>query len=244
MRMTVSDEDLALAAANGDGQAFTSLINRQYDRLYRLCFRLTGSQHEAEDLTQDICAALPAKLASYKRQSKVTTWLYRVAVNASHDRRRKQATHGKAADGWGDWELNRQAVIEENQTRADWLTEAMGQLAPDLRDTLALVLDDMTHAEAGEILGVSEGTIRNRVSALKDANMLRIVAIADVFDALTSERPYKPAWPLSRAIALLREGRGSHFDPAVVDAFLARRDEFADIAARLADPEPAGGEAA
>lgn len=164
MRMAVSDEDLAQAAANGDGQAFSSLIVRQYDRLFRLCFRLTGSQHEAEDLTQDICAALPAKLASYKRQSKVTTWLYRVAVNAAHDRRRKQATHGRAADGWGDWELNRQAVIEENADRADWLTEAMGRLAPDLRDTLALVLDDMTHAEAGEILGVSEGTISWRLS--------------------------------------------------------------------------------
>jgi len=65
MRMTVSDEDLAEAAAQGDGQAFASLMTRQYDRLFRLCFRLTGSQHDAEDLTQDICAALPAKLPSY-----------------------------------------------------------------------------------------------------------------------------------------------------------------------------------
>ncbi len=164
MRMTVSDEDLAQAAANGDEQAFASLIARQYDRLFRLCFRLTGSQHEAEDLTQDICAALPAKLTSYDGRAKVTTWLYRVAVNASHDRRRKRATHTKAADGWGDWELNRQAVIDENADRTDWLTQAMGQLAPDLRDTLALVLDDMTHAQAGEILGVSEGTISWRLS--------------------------------------------------------------------------------
>ncbi len=162
--MTTSDEDMALAAANGDAQAFASLITRQYDRLFRLCFRLTGSKHEAEDLTQDICAALPAKLASYKRQAKVTTWLYRVAVNAAHDRRRKQQTHGRAADGWGDWELNRQAAITENRTRADWLIETMGSLPPDLRDTLALVLDDMTHAQAGDILGVSEGTISWRVS--------------------------------------------------------------------------------
>ncbi|MDA9207924.1 RNA polymerase sigma factor [Octadecabacter sp.] len=162
--MTVTDEDLALAAQNGDEQAFASLIARQYDRLYRLCFRLTGSQHEAEDLTQDICAALPAKLASYKRQSRVTTWLYRVAVNAAHDRRRKQVTHSRAADGWGDWELNRQAVITENVDRADWLTTAMNALSDDLRDTLALILDDMTHAEAGDILGVSEGTVSWRLS--------------------------------------------------------------------------------
>lgn len=164
MRMTVTDEDLAAAAQNGDEQAFASLIARQYDRLFRLCFRLTGSQHEAEDLTQDICAALPAKLASYDRRARVTTWLYRVAVNASHDRRRKQQTHGRAADGWGDWERNRQAVIAENADRANWLMTAMGQLPPDQRDALALVLDDMTHAQAGDILGISEGTVSWRLS--------------------------------------------------------------------------------
>jgi diguanylate cyclase (GGDEF)-like protein/PAS domain S-box-containing protein len=47
----------------------------------------------------------------------------------------------------------------------------------------------------------------------------RIVAVADVFDALTHERPYKEAWPLERAIAHITAESGSHFDPAVVDAF-------------------------
>lgn len=162
--MTVSDEDLALAAARGDAQAFASLIARQYDRLFALCFRLTGSRAEAEDLTQDICAALPAKLSSYTARARVTTWLYRVAVNAAHDRRRKQATHGRVALGWGDWEINRQAAIDEDRERADWLGAAMSALPDDLRDTLALVLDDMTHAQAGEILGVSEGTVSWRLS--------------------------------------------------------------------------------
>ncbi len=48
----------------------------------------------------------------------------------------------------------------------------------------------------------------------------RIVAVADVFDALTSERPYKKAWELDKAVALLRDGAGSHFDPECVNAFL------------------------
>jgi HD-GYP domain-containing protein (c-di-GMP phosphodiesterase class II)/CHASE2 domain-containing sensor protein len=49
----------------------------------------------------------------------------------------------------------------------------------------------------------------------------RICAIADVFDALLSPRPYKPAWPVEAALAELRDQRGRHFDPALVDAFLA-----------------------
>ncbi len=169
MRMMTSDEDLAEAAANGDGQAFASLLDRHYDRLFAFCFRLTGARAEAEDLTQDICAALPAKLTSYQRRAKVTTWLYRVAVNAAHDRRRKRATYSKATEGWGDWELNRTATNRDTTEQIDWLTQAMNQLTDDLRDTLALVLDDMTHAQAADILGVSEGTISWRISEAKKA---------------------------------------------------------------------------
>ncbi len=54
----------------------------------------------------------------------------------------------------------------------------------------------------------------------------RIFAIVDVFDALTSERPYKPAWELSAALDTLRKGAGSHFDPAVLAVFLRMATEL------------------
>ncbi len=167
MLMKTDDNTLALAAAGGDAGAFATLIERQYDRLFRLCFRLTGSQAEAEDLTQDICAALPAKLRSYRGEASFTTWAYRLCVNAAHDRRRRAATHAKAASGWGDWELNRRAADTETVESLDWLTTAMRSLPDDLRDTLALILDDVTHRDAGDILNVSEGTISWRISQAK-----------------------------------------------------------------------------
>jgi RNA polymerase sigma-70 factor (ECF subfamily) len=167
MRMMTGDDELAMEAARGDGQAFGVLVDRHYDRLFALGFRLTGARAEAEDLTQDICAALPAKLAQFRGEARFTTWLYRVAVNAAHDRRRRRATHARAATGWGDWELNRQAAMAEEAARADWLTTAMRALPDDLRDTLALVLDGIGHAEAGEILGISEGTVSWRMSEVK-----------------------------------------------------------------------------
>lgn len=169
MRMTTSDEEMAMAANSGDAEAFASLLERHYDRLFAFCFRLTGSQAEAEDLTQDICAALPSKLRGFEARSKFTTWLYRVAVNAAHDRRRRQASQSKAADGWGTWEVNRQATNIEAAQQIDWLTRAMGHLSEDLRDTLALIFDDMTHAQAAEVLGISEGTVSWRLSEAKKA---------------------------------------------------------------------------
>ncbi len=48
----------------------------------------------------------------------------------------------------------------------------------------------------------------------------RIVAVADVFDALTHDRPYKRAWPIDEAMAEIAKGSGSHFDPSVVEAFM------------------------
>ena len=54
----------------------------------------------------------------------------------------------------------------------------------------------------------------------------RITAIADVFDALTSKRPYKPAFPLQKSLDIIKQGRGSHFDPEVVDAFFAAKGEI------------------
>ena len=167
MRMETSDEELARAAATGDAAAFAALLERHYDRLFALAFRLTGSRAEAEDLTQDICAALPAKLAGFRGTARFSTWLYRVAVNAAHDRRRRQASHRKAAEGWGDWELARRAEAEDSAGQIGWLLAAMGQLKDELRDTLALVLDEVTHRDAAEILGISEGTVAWRMSEVK-----------------------------------------------------------------------------
>ncbi|WP_380058723.1 RNA polymerase sigma factor [Falsihalocynthiibacter sp. SS001] len=166
--METNDETLALAAAGGDATAFGVLVRRHYDRLFGLCYRLLGTRTEAEDLTQDICAALPSKLAQFRGESKFTTWLYRVAVNAAHDRRRKQSTHAKAATGWGGWEIGRQADNQEEREKQQWLSEALNALSPELRDTVALILgQEQTHAQAGEILGVSEGTIAWRMSEVK-----------------------------------------------------------------------------
>ena len=63
----------------------------------------------------------------------------------------------------------------------------------------------------------------------------RIVAVADVFDALTSERPYKKAWPIENAKVYLSQHAGQHFDPACVEAFLACWNEALDVHARFQD---------
>jgi RNA polymerase sigma-70 factor (ECF subfamily) len=167
MRMDVADEELAHAAARGDRAAFALLLERHYDRLFALAFRLTGARAEAEDLTQDICAALPAKLGGFRGEARFATWLYRVAVNAAHDRRRRAASRAKAAEGWGAWETDRQAEVAEARDGAAWLAQAMAALSVELRDTVALVLFGLSQAEAAAVLEIPEGTVAWRMSEAK-----------------------------------------------------------------------------
>ena len=63
----------------------------------------------------------------------------------------------------------------------------------------------------------------------------RIVAIADVFDALTSARPYKAEWPVEKAVDYLKQQRGQHFDPELVDLFLERLPEVLEVKQRWAE---------
>lgn len=168
MRMKTSDEALAIAAGSGDRDAFSVLIRRHYDRIYRMGWRLTGTQHDAEDLAHDIMAALPAKLRSYRGEAKFTTWIYRVVMNAATDRARKAGRRAKAQEGWGEDFQARAAEQALARESYDWLMSAMRSLSTELRETVALTLgEDLTQREAADVLGVSEGTVAWRMSEVK-----------------------------------------------------------------------------
>lgn len=66
----------------------------------------------------------------------------------------------------------------------------------------------------------------------------RIVAIADVYDALVSERVYKPAFPHEKCVAMIREGAGTQFDPDLVEIFLSIESRFADVSRRICKQDP------
>ena len=65
----------------------------------------------------------------------------------------------------------------------------------------------------------------------------RIVSIIDVFDALTSKRPYKEAWPLEQALDEIKAGRGVHFDPDITDGFFRILPQIKTIMKEYAEPD-------
>ena len=163
-----SDEALALAAGRSDAAAFDALVTRHFDGVHALAWRIAGEG--ADDLAQDVCERLPRLLRSYRGEARFTTWLHRVVVNASRDTWRRRAAHGRAVEGWAEAEPLRLAEVAETRERLGWLAGAMGSLSGSLRETVALVLgQDMTHAQAAEVLEIGEGTVSWRMSEVRRA---------------------------------------------------------------------------
>ncbi|MFI5401031.1 MAG: HD-GYP domain-containing protein [SAR324 cluster bacterium] len=100
----------------------------------------------------------------------------------------------------------------------------------ELLETAATIA--WTHHEKYDGSGYPRG-LQGRAIPLEG----RIVAIADVFDALTSKRVYKPAFSLEQATQMMADGRGSHFDPELLDLFWESLNELLDVKARYSDPE-------
>ena len=90
----------------------------------------------------------------------------------------------------------------------------------------------LSHQEKWDGSGYPEGLAGEAIPL-----SARLMALADVYDALISRRVYKEGMPHEKAVDIIIEGRGSHFDPDLVDAFLAIQDEFKSIASRYADSE-------
>jgi response regulator RpfG family c-di-GMP phosphodiesterase len=123
------------------------------------------------------------------------------------------------------------AEFEIMKTHAEKGYELLSGSASSLLDTAALIA--WTHHEKFDGSGYPRGLAGEDIPLYG-----RIVAVADVFDALTTERPYKKAWEIEHAIRFLEEGAGSHFDPMCVAAFIARLEEVLVIRARFQDEGP------
>ena len=128
----------------------------------------------------------------------------------------------------------------------DAILTAMERVAADH----SISLDGMAHSDSMRFLQVARQIARHHherwdgtgyPDGLKESAIplaARLMAVADVYDALICRRVYKEPMPEERVVAIITQGRGSHFDPEIVDAFLAIREEIDEIARKYADPEP------
>ncbi|HEV2361857.1 MAG TPA: sigma-70 family RNA polymerase sigma factor, partial [Acidimicrobiales bacterium] len=130
-----SDDELAKAASAGDRAALEELLRRHYDRIHRICRRVTGHDEDALDATQEALIAVTRGISRFDGRSSFSTWVYRVATNASLDELRRRRRRPMPAGSWqsdGDADGSPAGVDEES--RRD-------EGAPDVATTVADRLD-------------------------------------------------------------------------------------------------------
>lgn len=161
------DLELAGRIKSGDAAAFEALYQQHATRLYNLASRMSGAAGEAEDLLQDIFLLAYRKVGSYRGESSLGTWLYRLAMNHCLDvLRNRQTRMGQVTDSMDEpaaAPVAAPAPVLSTVSRID-LERAIVALPPACR--AAFLLHDVEgfgHQEVAEILGVSEGTSKSQV---------------------------------------------------------------------------------
>ena len=174
------DKDRALVdrAIAGDRKAFAALIERHYGLIYRVGARVLGDDEAAADLAQDVCVGLASRLPSYRGESRFSTWLYRVVVNAARDRLRRDGAQRRIEAAFAEVDAMTRAGQAAIDAEALWLRQMLAGLADDLRETVVLVLQEgLRHGEAAEVLGISESTVSWRMHEVR--KRLRALAAED-----------------------------------------------------------------
>lgn len=169
------DRELVSASQRGEREAFDRLVTRYQRDIYRLCYRYVNQHEDASDLAQEVFVRAWRAIGRFRGDSAVSTWLYRIAVNACLNhravRRPQIAEVPEALPDPRPGALS--GIVSEEQARR--VRDAVGRLPEKQRATLILkVYQELSHEEAAAVLGCSVGTVKsNLFHAL--ANLRRLL---------------------------------------------------------------------
>ena len=166
------DRELARRASSGDDAAFEELYRAHSGRVHALCLRMSGSRQRASELTQDVFVHVWERLASFRGESALASWIYRLTVNlvlsnARRDRRR--LTHEVSEEPVGTEpttpdapaESERGSVRPASVLEAVDLERAIAGLPPGARTVFVLHdVEGYRHDEIAKMTGNAEGTCR------------------------------------------------------------------------------------
>jgi RNA polymerase sigma-70 factor, ECF subfamily len=165
------DPELIAAAVDGSEAAFTTLVERYQDRIFRLLGRYCRDQIECEDLAQEVFVKVFRKLHTFQGESAFYTWLYRIAVNAATDhlsrasyRRLRLVDDDAALDHGGDAEAQDPAAPLLAAERIAATRAAVDMLPEKFRTILILrEFEELSYTEIAAVLQIQLGTVESRL---------------------------------------------------------------------------------
>ena len=181
----VSEEDARILRGLRAGieDAYEELIERYEQQIYSLVYRLTGNQTDACDVVQDVFLKVFRGVHSFRAQSSLRTWIYRIAVNEAHNRRRwfvrhcrreismenERSEQGNSLESAPDPGRSPFDQVLDNENRKR-IESALTRINPIFRAAVVLRdIQNFSYEEIGEILQVSLGTVKSRILRGREA---------------------------------------------------------------------------
>lgn len=170
----MADSDLITRAAGGDPAAFQALVERYRSMVYRVAYQFAGNHYDAEDIAQEVFIKVYRSLDKFRQDAQLTSWLYRIVMNACIDHRRRAAPAGAAP--FGDEAEQRLLNTPEEQPGPEARAYA-GELGQVLESEIGRLPDGqrlvfvMRHhqglklGEIADALGLAEGTVKRQLHA-------------------------------------------------------------------------------
>ncbi len=180
---TLEDHRLISGLQAGEEEAYERLIARFQTPVYNLAWRLLSDPSDASDVVQEVFLKVFRNVGTFRGDSTLRTWVYRIAVNESHNRRRWLFRHRRGETGieesFEDGEGRERPLMDSGETPFDFtmnreaqilLEEGLAAISPVFRAAVVLrEIEDMSYDEIADILEVSIGTVKSRIMRGREA---------------------------------------------------------------------------
>jgi RNA polymerase sigma-70 factor (ECF subfamily) len=182
-KAALEDQRLICALQAADERAYEQLIERFQTPVYNLAWRLLSDPSDASDVVQEVFLKIFRNVDNFRGDSTLRTWVYRIAVNESHNRRRWLVRHRRGETGleetFEDSESRERPLMDSGDTPFEFtmnreaqhlLEEGLASINPVFRAALVLrEMEEMSYEEISEILQVSMGTVKSRILRGREA---------------------------------------------------------------------------
>ena len=164
------ETDWIRLSREGNAEAFTELVRQYQQMIHSLAYRMTGSMHDAEDLAQESFVRAWQHLDTFQGESKFSTWLCRIAMNACLNWRKREGRRGEIHETWAKDTLTERPPSEGRSVDLNQrVQQALERLPAKQRAAIVLtVYQELSHAEAARSLNCTEATISWRVFAARN----------------------------------------------------------------------------
>lgn len=179
--MSIRERLLLRRLRDRDERAFREFVETYRDRVYNLLFRMIGRKEEAEDLAQEVFVTVFKSIDQFRGESKLSTWLYRIAANHCKNRIKYLSRRADRSTGALDEKAEREAVASggaplgagridapdrafEGAETERLVQQAIAELDEDHRLVVVLRdIEELSYDEICEVAGVPEGTVKSRL---------------------------------------------------------------------------------